>query len=163
MDGPTVIRFVHLISAFVFVSALFATHWNVLAARRDPDWRVRAALFELNKRISRVFALTGLLALGVAGNLLAMQLGYRMADTPTFRIVNALWLLQVVLLFAVDLSTSAKLAALSRSAGNAAGRGDGNGSDPVEWRPLLGRWRAANAAQLVLFIVLLYFMARPWR
>ncbi len=162
MDPLVLIRYVHLLSAFIFVSALMAAHWNVIAARRDADWRARAALFELNQRIGRYFALAPLLALGIAGNLLAIQLGYRMADTPTFRIVNGLWMLQLVLLVAVEISSAGKLAALSRAAANATSRDDSNSADPVEWRPLLGRWRLGNAAQLVLFVVLLYFMARPW-
>ncbi len=163
MDGASLIRYVHLLSAFVFVSAIFATHWNVLAARRTADWRARGPLFELNLRLTRLFALPSLLVIGLVGNVLAMQLGYRMADTPTFRIVNGLWLLQLVLLVVVEMAAADKLAALSRAAANAATRGDGNGADPVEWRPLLGRWRFGNAMQLLLFLVLLYLMARPWR
>ena len=163
MDGPTVIRYLHLLTAFVFVSAVFASHWNVLAARRATDWRSRAAHFELNVRIGRMFGLGSLVLLGILGNLLAMQLGYRMADTPSFRNANALWLLQLATYVAMELSAAAKLAAHSRAAANAATRGDGNGADPVEWRPLLGRWRIGNSTQLVLFVVQLYFMARPWR
>lgn len=163
MDGPTLIRYVHLLAAFVFVAALFATHWNVLAARRTADWRPRAVLFELNARTARLFALPSLLVIGFAGNVLAMQLGYRMADTPTFRIVNVLWLLQLVTLVVIELSAAGKLAALARAAANAADRREGNGSDPVEWRPLLGRWRAGNALQLALFVGTLFLMARPWR
>lgn len=163
MDGPTVARFLHLLSAFLFVAALFATQWNGVAARRATDWPVRAALFEANLRISRMFALPGLIALGVIGNLLGMQLGYRMADTPTFRIVNGLWVLQVLLFLVVDLSAAGRLAALSRAAANAAGRSESNGGDPVDWKTQLGRWRAGNAVQSILFVVMLTFMARPWR
>ena len=163
MDGPTAIRYLHLLTAFVFVSAVFASHWNVLAARRATEWHSRAALFELNVRIGRLFGLGALILLGIMGNMLAMQLGYRMADTPSFRSANSLWLLQLAIFVAIELSAASKLAALSRSAANAAGRGDGNGADPVEWRPLLGRWRIGNSTQLVLFVVQLYFMARPWR
>jgi len=163
MDGPTVARYFHLIMAFTFVASLLATQWNVLAARRSPEWPVRAALFELVLRISRLFGLPALIALGVIGNVLGMQLGYRMADTPTFRIVNGLWVLQVLLYLVVDLSAAGRLAALSRAAANGASRSEGNGGDPVDWKTQLGRWRAGNAVQSVLFFVLLYFMARPWR
>ncbi len=152
------VKYAHVLFSFVFVAALFATHWNVLAARRAKDWTVRATLLELNQRISVVFGLAALLGLGLVGNFLAMQLGYSMKTTTVFRIVNGLWLGSLVLSLAVDLPTSMKLAALARSAASGP-----NGSDPVEWGGTLGRWRVANAAQLALFLGLLYFMVSPWQ
>ena len=69
------VKYAHVLFSFVFVAALFATHWNVLAARRTKDWTARAALFELNQRLSVLFGLVALIGLGLAGNMLAMQLG----------------------------------------------------------------------------------------
>ncbi|MEO5988651.1 MAG: hypothetical protein ABIU54_11715 [Candidatus Eisenbacteria bacterium] len=152
------VKYAHLLFSFVFVAALFATHWNVLAARRTQDWTVRAALFGLNQRISVMFGLGALLGLGLVGNFLAMQMGYSMKTTAVFRIVNGLWLASMTLSLAVDLPASMKLATLARSAATGP-----NGSDPVEWGNTLGRWRVGNAAQLLLFLSLLYFMVSPWQ
>lgn len=151
------VKYAHVLLSFVFVAVLFATHWNVLAARRSNDWAARAALFDLNRRLSMMFGLAALLGLGIVGNLLAMQLGYSMKTTTVFRIVNGLWLASVAFALAIDLPTSMKLAALSRSAANGP-----NGSDPVEWKGALTRWRLGNTAQLILFLVMLYWMVGPW-
>ncbi len=158
MSMSSWVKYAHVLFSFVFVAALFAAHWNALAARRTNDWATRATLFELNQRLALVFGLVSLIALGLIGNILAMQLGYSMKDTPVFRVVNGLWLASLVLALAVDLPASFKLAGLARSAVNGP-----NGSDPVEWASTLGRWRVGNAAQLVLFLVLLYYMVSPWR
>jgi hypothetical protein len=151
-------KYLHVLLSFVFVASLFATHWNVLAARRTKDWTVRASLFELNQRLSVMFGLAALLGLGILGNFVAMQMGYSMKTTTVFRIVNGLWLASLVFTLALDMPMSMKLAGLARSAAN--GR---NGSDPVEWGSTLSRWRLGNAAQLVLFLVLLHYMISPWR
>lgn len=151
------VEYAHVLLAFLFVAALFATHWNVLAARRTKDWTVRATLFELNQRISVMFGLGALLGLGLLGNVMAMQMGYSMKTTPVFRIVNGLWFGSLVLSVAVDLPNSMKLASLAR----AASRGP-DATDPAGWSNTLGRWRAGNAAQLALFLCLLYFMVSPW-
>lgn len=151
------VKYAHLLLSFVFVAAVFATHWNALAARRTKDWAARAALFELNKRISLMFGLAALIGLGLVGNILAMQLGYSMKTTTVFRIVNGLWLGSLMIALAVDLPLSMKLAALARSAANGP-----NGSDPVDWNSSLARWRMGNIAQLGLFLVMLYYMVGPW-
>ncbi len=151
------VKYAHVLFSFIFVAALFATHWNVLAARRTKDWTARAALFELNQRLSIMFGLAALIGLGLVGNMLAMQMGYSMKTTTVFRIVNGLWLASLALALAVDLPTSMKLSALARSAANGS-----NGNDPVDWSGALGRWRVGNMAQLGLFLVMLYYMVGPW-
>lgn len=157
MESFSLVRFLHVLLAFVYVAALFAAHWNLLAARRSASWAERALLFEMNRRNALVFGFLPLLALGILGNLLAMSLGYRMATTPTFRIANGLWLVSVVVAALLDLPVAARLAARARAAAT------NGGGEPVEWNSLVGRWRIGNALQLVLFLALLYFMVAPWQ
>lgn len=157
MESFSIVRFSHLLLAFVYVASLFAAHWNLLAARRTENWSERALLFEMNRRNALVFGFLPLLLIGVLGNVLAMQLGYRMATTPTFRIVNGVWLVAVLVAALLDLPATSRLAVRARAAAS------NGGGEPVEWKSLLGRWRLGNSLQLVLFIVLLYFMVAPWR
>lgn len=157
MESFSIVRFLHLLLGFVYVSSLFAAHWNLLAARRTDSWSERSLLFEMNRRNALVYGFLPLLLIGLLGNVLAMQLGHRMATTPTFRIVNGLWLVALLISALLDLPAASRLAARARAA---AANG---GGEPVEWKSLLGRWRLGNALQMVLFVVLLYFMAAPWR
>jgi hypothetical protein len=157
MDTRLIFEYLHLLFAFAYVASLFAAHWNMLAARRSASWAERAALAESNRRIMFATGLGSLLALGVLGNLLAMSLGYRMADTPTFRIVNGMWLVSLIVLAALDLPATRRLAAGARAA---VGNG---GGEPVDWNNQLGRWRLGNGLQLALFMGMLWMMVAPWR
>ena len=153
-----IVEYLHLLLAFVFVAAVMAAHWNTIAARRTASWAERAVLFELNRRLSVVFSLPALIGTGVAGNVLAMMLGYRMSDTRLLQVVTALWLLIVIVALALDVPLSARLATLARTAANA-----GTSAEPVEWAGALRRWRTGSLVQLVLFLALLWFMVAAWR
>jgi hypothetical protein len=152
------VRYLHLIFAFVYVAALMASHWNTLAARRATNWAERAGLFELNRRLSLAFSLPALIGAGIVGNVLAMQLGFRMSENRGLQIVSGLWLVLVLLVLAIDVPISSRLALQARAAAGAA-----NGGEPVEWKASLGRWRLGNGLQLLVFIVLLWFMVTAWR
>jgi uncharacterized membrane protein len=151
-------EYLHLLTAFVFVGALFATHWNTLAARRATNWGERAGYYETNRRIAIVFSLPALIGTGILGNLLAVQLGYRMSEARSLQIVTALWLLTLIVALAVDVPASARLAALARGAATGT-----NGGEPVEWGATLTRWRVGNGVMLLVFMVLLWFMVSTWR
>ncbi len=152
-----VVEYLHVLFGFTYVAALMAMHWNTLAARRTANWNERAALFELNRRLGMMFALGSLAAVGVVGQLLAMELGYRMAETRSFQVANALWLVNLIVLLAVDLPQSARLAAQARAAANG-----GATNEPVGWTGTLDRWRIGNGVQLLVFLVLLWVMVSPW-
>lgn len=156
MSQP-VVEYLHVLFAFTYVGALMASHWNTLAARRTTNWAERAALYEQNRRTGMIFGLGALLGAGVVGQLLAMQLGYRMGDTRSFQIANALWLVNVLLLLVFDLPQTARLAAQSRAAASSNTAGE-----PVGYTGTLDRWRIGNGVQLLVFLVLLWFMVSPW-
>jgi hypothetical protein len=90
-------------------------------------------------------------------------MGYRMADTVTFRFANGLWSASLVLLLVLELPAARKLAALARAAASASDRGDAATGEPVDWKSTLTRWRIGNGLQLVLVVVTLYYMVSPWR
>lgn len=154
------IRYLHVLFAFAWFAAVFAAHWNTLQARRAKDWGVRATLFGVNRGLSAMIALPSLLGVGLVGNLVAMQMGYRMKDTPVFMAANGLWAILVLVTLAMEMPASGALGALSHAAADAATRG-GQG-EPAGWTRELGRWRMANAIQLALFVVLLALMLAPW-
>ena len=154
------IRYLHLLFAFAWFAAVFAAHWNTLQARRAKDWSTRATLFAINRGLSVMVALPSLLGVGLIGNLFAIQLGYRMKDTPLFVVTNILWVLLLVITFTMEMPASGALGALSHAAADAAARG-GQG-EPAGWTRELGRWRMANGIQLLLYIVLLALMVSPW-
>ena len=155
-----VIRYLHLLFAFAWFAAVFAAHWNTLQARRAKDWSTRATLFAINRGLSAMVALPSLLGVGLIGNLFAIQMGYRMKDTPLFVLTNILWVLLLVITFTMEMPASGALGALSHAAADAAARG-GQG-EPAGWTRELGRWRMANGIQLLLYIVLLALMVSPW-
>ena len=159
MSFLVVVRYLHLLFAFGFTGALLAAHVNTLAARRAGGWAVRASHFEANRRLSLFVALPALIGTGVLGQVLAMALGYRMADTRAFQIANGVWVALLIVTLALELPAAMQLAAAARSA--AAGPPDA--AAPASWGPALARWRAGNAAQLVLFLAMLAVMAAPWR
>mgnify|MGYP001220101329 CR=1 FL=1 len=154
------IRYLHLLFAFAWFAAVFAAHWNTLQARRAKEWSARAPLFGINRGLSAMVALPSLLGLGLVGNMLAMQLGYRMKATPLFMVANGLWAVLVLVTLAMEMPASGALGALAHAAADAAARG-GEG-EPAGWTRELGRWRMANGIQLLLYIVLLALMVSPW-
>ncbi len=153
-------RFLHVLLAFAWFAAVFAAHWNTLQARRAKDWATRAALFAVNRGLSGLVALPALLGVGIVGNVFAMQMGYRMKDTPLFMAANGLWVVLVLVTLAMEMPATGALGALSHAAADAAARG-GQG-EPAGWTRELGRWRMANLIQLLLFVVLLALMVAPW-
>ncbi len=151
-----VVEFAHVLIAFFYVGALLASHLNMLAVRRAESWAEKAALLGVMRRASFFIGFPALILLGIAGNVLGMVAGYRMADTPTFRIVNGLWLVSVLVAAVLDLPVTGRLASMARAAiGN-------GGGEPVGWQSRVGQWRLGNGLQLLLFVVLLWLMAAPW-
>ena len=166
MTFVTLVKYLHMALAFTYVGATLAAHWNTLSARRKDDWRERAALFETNRLISMAFALGALIGTGLVGNVLAMQLGFRMGSTRVLQIVNGLWVIMVLVSIVIEIPLSTRLAAVARSAANNTNREGGaarGGQEPVDWPGALGRWRIGNALQLLLFFIMLWFMASPWK
>ena len=155
------IRYLHVLFAFAWFACVFAAHWNTLQARRAKEWSVRATLFGINRGLSAMVALPSLLGVGLIGNLFAMQMGYRMKDTPMFMVANGLWAILVLVTLAMEMPASGALGALAHAAADAAARG-GQG-EPAGWSRELGRWRMANGVQLPLYAVLLALMVTPWR
>jgi hypothetical protein len=153
-------RFLHVLFAFAWFAAVFAAHWNTLQARRTSDWGKRATLFAVNRGLSAMVALPALLGLGLFGNLFAMQIGYRMKDTPLFVASNVLWTILIVVTLAMEMPATGALGALSHASADAAARG-GQGA-PAGWARELARWRLANLFQLILFLLLLALMMAPW-
>jgi uncharacterized membrane protein len=156
----TVLRYLHVLFAFVWFAAVFAAHWNTLHARRSSDWAKRATLFDLNRGLSAMVALPALLGLGLVGNVFAMQLGYRMGTTPLFMVANGLWVALLLVTLAMELPAAGALGALSHAAADAAARG-GQG-EPAGWTREVNRWRIANLVQILLYMVLLALMVAPW-
>ena len=74
-------------------------------------------------------ALPSLLGVGLIGNLFAIQLGYRMKDTPLFVLANILWVLLLVITFTMEMPASGALGALSDAAADAAAWGEHASSD----------------------------------
>jgi hypothetical protein len=157
---PDTYRFLHVLFAFAWFAAVFAAHWNTLRARRTPDWSARAALFDANRAMSAMVGLPALLALGVVGNLYGMQMGYSMKTTFSFMLANGLWTLVVLATLVVEIPAAGALGALSHAGAQAAAQGAP--AEPAGWGRELGRWRAANAVQLLGFLVLLALMIAPW-
>ena len=157
---PVVFHYLHLVFAFVWFAAVFGAHWNTMQARRAKDWAARATLFGVNRTLSAMIALPALLGTGIVGNLLAIQLGYRMKDTPMFMVANGLWVLLVLVTLVIEIPASGALGALAHASADAAARG-GTG-EPAGWAKELGRWRLSNGVQLLLYVVLLAIMVAPW-
>jgi hypothetical protein len=155
-----VFRWLHIVFAFVWFAAVFAAHWNTLQARRSKAWSARSTLFAVNRGLSAMIALPSLLGLGILGNLLATQLGYRMKETPLLMVANGLWLVLVAVTLAMEMPAAGALGALSHAAADAEARG-GQG-EPAGWTRELGRWRTASFVQFGLFVVLLALMVAPW-
>jgi hypothetical protein len=140
----------HLYFAFSFVGSLMVAEWLGGMARRAPEWRDRAQLFEVLRRSTQWAGLVPLVLLGVLGNLVATGTGLRMAADPWLRTVNGAWLLTLIVMVAVALPSIRRLAALSRAAA-AGGASEG-------YEGALRNWRFANLALMLLYIAQLALM-----
>lgn len=145
----------HLFFAFGFVGTLVLADWNSRAARATTDWGRRALLFDIVGRAARLAGAGTLILTGLAGNLLAVELGYRMSSDPWLRWVNGLWLAALAAQFAICLPAVRRIEEIARSA---AGGGDGAG-----WDSALKRWRLGNALLSLLYLGLLGLMVFRWR
>ena len=150
MQWTKVWLMLHLYFAFMFVGSLIVAEWVGGIARRAPEWRDRALLFEVLKRSTQWAGLLPLVLLGALGNLVAMQNGLRMAADPWLRTVNGVWLLLVIVLAAVALPSLRRLATLSRSAAT--------GGPSEGYEAALRNWRFANLALTLLYVVQLALM-----
>lgn len=140
----------HLFFAFGFVGTLVLADWNSRAARATDDWTRRALLFDIVGRASRMAGAGTLLLTGVAGNLLAVQLGYRMSTDVWLRWVNGLWLAAVAVQLAICLPAVRRIEGIARSA------------DAAGWPAALKRWRVGNALLSALYLALLALMVFHW-
>jgi hypothetical protein len=155
MQWTKVWLMLHLYFAFTFVGSLVVAEWVGGIARRTPEWRDRALLFEIVRRSSLWAGLLPLLLLGVLGNVVATGTGLRMATDPWLRTVNGAWLVTVIVLAAVALPNAGRLARLSRAA---ASGGASEGYDQA-----LRGWRFANLALTLLYVVQLALMVSQAR
>ena len=158
MAPERILEYVHLLLAFLFVGATLAFHWNLIASGRATGWAERAALMELNRRLSLVFALPSLLGVGLVGNVLAARLGNHMSASRPLQIVTGLWIVALIVSITLEVPLAARLAGMARAAA-----GGANGTSPVEWDSTLRRCRAGSTVQLVLFLVLLGYMVAVWK
>lgn len=158
-DWVLVLKFFHLLFAFLYVSSLALADWNAAAARRAGTWRERATLFRTTFNATTVTGLGGLLMLGILGNVLSVALGYRMGADAWMQWVNGLWVLATVLMAAVNVPTAGALARMATKMSEAA---EGT-PQPDRWAGALTRWRLARTAQNVLFLALLVLMVFRWR
>lgn len=155
MQWTKVWLMLHLYFAFTFVGSLVVAEWVGGIARRAPEWRDRALLFEIIRRSSQWAGLLPLLLLGVLGNMVATGTGLRMAVDPWLRIVNGAWLLTVIVLAGVALPNVSRVARLSRAAATG---GASEGYDPA-----LRNWRIANLVLTLLYVVQLALMVSQAR
>lgn len=155
MELVSLWRFLHHFFTFAFVGALVVAEWNGRAARAVTDWGQRALLFHIIHLSTRVAGLGSLVALGVFGHLLAVGSGYRMGEDAWLRWVTGLWLAAIAVMAFAVLPAVRRLAALS---GAAALGGDAAGFDAT-----LRRWRVANVAMTLFYLMLLAYMVFRWR
>ena len=101
-------HYLHVLLAFAWYGAVFAAHWNTFLARRSRDWAARATLLDVNRGLSIMVALPALLAVGIVGNTFAMRLGYRFGHTPMFMMVDALWVVLLVVTLAIEMPAFGK-------------------------------------------------------
>src|SRR5262245_21889374 len=145
----TFLHYLHVLFSFAWFAAVFAAHWNTLQARRAKDWATRKTLFDVNRGLSTMVSVPARLAVGLAGKMCAVQVGYKMATTPLLMVVDGLWVVLVVVALAMEMPATGALGALAHAAADAAARG-GQG-EPAGWGHELARWRTANAVQLLLY------------
>ena len=148
-------KLLHLVFAFSYVGSLVVAEWNSRAARATSDWTQRALLFDIVHRSNRTAGLGSLVLLGILGNLVSVQAGYRMATDAWVRWVNGLWLLAVLGMVLINLPSTGRLAAAARSA---------TGGHPSEgYEQAMARWRLGSIVQSALYLGLLVLMVFRWR
>ena len=145
----------HLFFAFAFVGSLIVADWNRRAAMATSDWSRRAMLFGIIGRASRGAGAGPLVLTGLLGNLTAVRLGYRMRADDWLWWVNGLWLVAVLMQFAVCLPAVRRI---EEVAGKAAEGGTAEG-----WDAALKRWRLGNAFLSLLYLALLVLMVFRWQ
>lgn len=150
MQWTRVWLMLHLYFSFSFVGSLIVAEWVGGIARRAPEWRDRALLYEVLKRSTQWVGLLPLVLLGALGNVVATQSGLRMAADPWLRTVNVAWLLMLIVLAAVGLPSIRRLAALSRAAAT--------GGASAGYESALRNWRFANLALTLLYVAMLALM-----
>jgi len=155
MELASMWRFLHHFFTFAFVGTLVVAEWNGRAARAAADWGQRALLFRVIHLSSRVAGLGSLVLLGVFGHLLAVSAGYRMGADAWLRWVTGLWLAAVVVMAFAVVPTARHLAALSSAAAA--------GGEPAGFDAVLRRWRLANVAMTLFYLMLLAYMVFRWR
>jgi hypothetical protein len=148
------LRFLHLLAALGFVAAQVTGDFISRALRKYPDWKARAALLDLQTRAAWSAGLGGLLLLGAFGNLLAMGLGHRMAESRWLQVSNALFLVTLLVLVAWTLPALRRLRLAARRAAE-------DGQAPPDFDRLRARWQAGHMALDVLYLVTLAWMV--WR
>lgn len=158
-NGILVLKFFHLLFAFLYVSSLALADINSAAAQRATTWRERATLFRATFTATAATGLGGLLLLGILGNVLSVMLGYRMGADAWMQWVNGLWVLAVVLMIALSVPAAGALSRMSTKMSEAA---EGT-APPAAWATTLTRWRIARIAQNLLFLALLVLMVFRWR
>jgi len=92
------VRFFHLLFAIAFVAGQVVGNFASRGLRTRTDPASRSALIELVRRAFWSAQLPGLVLAGVLGNVLAVQMGLRMASSPWLQQVNTLFLLMVLAL-----------------------------------------------------------------
>ncbi len=140
----------HLFTAFSFVGTLLVAEWIGRSVRATADWPQRAMLFQIAVRAGRSAGFVPLVLSGVFGNATALTSGYRMATDPWLVWANAMWLVAVLVMAALNLPAAYRLATLARSAGG--------GGEPAGYAATLGRWRISNVVLSVLYLALLVVM-----
>jgi hypothetical protein len=148
-------KMVHLVAAFYFVGGLVVAEWNGRAMRASPDWAVRAALADVVRNALGVGDLIALLVAGIAGNMLAVSLGYSMAGDRWLHVSNGVWVLTVVVLLALSIPATSSLAKIAR---RAAGAGSPDG-----WGSAMVRFRIGNVLLTLLWLGMLGLMVFRWR
>lgn len=153
LDG--VWKFLHLFFSFSFVGTLVLADWNGRALRASRDWAQRALLLEIIHLSTRTAGLGSLVLLGLFGNLVSMNVGYKMATDVWLRWVNGLWLLAVLLTGFWNLPALTRMRSLAKAA---------TGTQEVpEFDAGMRRWRLGNAVLSLLYLALLVLMVFRWR
>ncbi|MBI1798944.1 MAG: hypothetical protein HYR73_04590 [Candidatus Eisenbacteria bacterium] len=147
-------NFLQLLFSLSFVACAMSAYWNVLAARRVPDWDRRSALFAANHRATLRFGLTSVLLVGVAANLAALP-AFALAAGSWVRCVNGLCIAALIVIALVDLPASRVMIVEARRAIHA--------GPTAAFDRALHRWRAGNAALLLLSVASIGLTVVRWR
>jgi uncharacterized membrane protein len=146
------IRFLHLLSVLGFVSGQVLGDFVSRGLRHAGDGKARAALLELMSRAAWSLGLGCLVLLGVFGNLLAVQRGYRMAESHWLQTVNGLFLLMLIAWLVGVLPALRKLRQAAETQG---------GAPAPDFDRLRRRWFAWHSVLDALYLLALVLMV--WR